>query len=183
MEETRHTADARLLLAWARESPSVSDARSRPGHAQCHKKRERWAGSERAMCVARRGDAGGEQGYMNQEQTSQHARREERVLRSGRLAWRGAVHEGELKPGDVQDASTNGVRLAVRISETPAVGTVIKVQERGERYPTHFRVVHVRRGHNGAAEVGCERISSREYRAARHEAAQRRRAERPVARD
>ncbi len=107
---------------------------------------------------------------------AEHGRREARRVRRDRLAWRGADCGGQLHPGAVRDVSTHGVRLAVRLTETPAIGTVIKILERGERYPSHFRVVHVRGGENGAAEVGCERISGREYRAARSEAMRRVRA-------
>lgn len=109
-----------------------------------------------------------------------HARSERRRATKDRLAWRAAASGGELHPGAVRDVSPHGIRLAVRRVDTPAIGAVIKVLLRGERYPRYYRVVHVHPVEDQAAELGCVQITGREFRAARTEAMRRVRVKRSI---
>lgn len=101
------------------------------------------------------------------------ARRESREICTEKIAWRAAASGGALHPGAILDISDCGARLVVRMTETPALGAVIKALRRGERYPIHYRVLRVSRSHPGSAELGCRRINGCEYRAARSTALQR----------
>ncbi len=108
--------------------------------------------------------------HVHTRRNTTHARCELRETAERRVAWKAAASGGELHPGALLDLSSNRMRLAVRMSETPIPGTVIKALLRGERYPVHYRVVRAERGAPGCAEVACERVSGSAYRAARSNA-------------